>query len=62
MRYSEIDAVDNAVQGLIACMRANPYAPSAKVERGVLTLRDVFERIKSRYGMDAAMSVRITVH
>jgi hypothetical protein len=65
-RYSDIDDIDQAVIGLICCM--NPDGPFAcpwsrpRVKTGTMSIADVIEKIRFRYGDRAARSVKIVVH
>jgi hypothetical protein len=65
-RYSDDDAIDQAVIGLVACMNPDPYPcagqPSPVVKRGTMSIADVIERIRFQYGDRAARSVKIVVH
>jgi hypothetical protein len=67
MRYSDIEEIDQAVIGLICGMDpAGPYPcaaqPSPRVKRGTMSIADVIERIRLRFGDHAAGSIKITVH
>jgi hypothetical protein len=43
-------------------MRQSPYAPLARVEQGTMSVADVIEKVRQRFGQRAAASMRITVH
>jgi hypothetical protein len=66
VRYSDINEIDQAVTGLLCSM--DPHGPLAcpwsepRVKRGTMSIADVIEKIRLRYGESAARSVRITVH
>ena len=61
-RYSEIGRVNEAVQNEVYFMGAAPYdfTPGAKL--GTMTIADLIEKIRYRFGSQAAASIRITVH
>lgn len=43
-------------------MARNPYSLLLRVQDGTMTIGDVIENIRSRFGDRAAESIRITVH
>ena len=61
-QFSPLSHVNEAVIREIVCMRRNPYSPMERVEQGTMTLPDLIEKIRFRFGDRAAKSVRITVH
>jgi hypothetical protein len=61
-RYSDLKHVDEAVIGLVCCMDPQPYATTPRVKHGTMTIADVIEKIRLRFGDLAARSVHFTVH
>ena len=39
--FSPLPDVNEAVIGLIACLRFNPYAPLERIEQGTMTLGEI---------------------
>jgi hypothetical protein len=58
--YSHLKHINEAVIGLVCCMDPQPYAP--RVKQGTMTIADVIEKIRFRFGDLAARSVHFTVH
>jgi hypothetical protein len=64
-RYSDNDDVNQAVIAIICCMVENPYempGTEPRVRPGRFSIADVIEKIRFRFGDQAAASVRIVVH
>jgi hypothetical protein len=61
-RYSDLKHINEAVIGLVCCMDPQPYATTPRVKHGTMTIADVIEKIRFRFGYLAARSVSITVH
>jgi len=61
-QFSPMKHIQEAVIRLVVCMRQDPHAELEPVEHGTMSLPDVIEKIRFRFGERAARSIRITVH
>ena len=61
MRFSDIHRVNEAVDLLVRFMGTNPY-DFRRVKSGTMTVADVIEQVRRKFGVSAARSIRITVH
>jgi hypothetical protein len=60
--FSDDRKIDEAVERLIYSMDPNPYDSRHSVKHGDKNIADLLAAIAAKFGIDAAMGVRISVH